>query len=430
MFPIVNQNAIDEGKLDQGNYFQSLFSEACEKKLIDEAQFERIQLEMMELMAKQVERYTNDESSSIKVETAQQILQSICYTIGSYLKSIADMNQKIELIKNEKLSKLFYLGMDEIEANITKAKVVLEMLKAEQLKVDNYAYHDTIFEGIPGFFHDYVIEFGAQEDVGSIDYPLCNTIGKISGIEYIYEYVRRLALENDYCRKFSDSSIEMLLHGFSNDYMHILVNIYELLLTNALGCELLGQSVTDLSITKVDQKWLQKNLSPLSENELQKKLIDAYHKIHTDFELEEDQIDYAKEAIKQIAIRLSHNLHTDTLEKIFVTFIIEDKADEISYVDGVQMEDDKLRELIDEIKECRYTTDKLAVLQREVHSLNDLAELLNECFEDYEYEEVFRLLSDTELTILRNSIGNELELENRNDFEPIKEWQEKLLGYM
>lgn len=430
MFHIINQNAIEEGKLDQRNYFQSLFSEACDKHVLEDAQIERIQIELMELMAKQVERYTNDESSSIRIETAQQLLQSVCYILGVYLKSTSDMNRKIELIKNEKISKLFYLGMEEIESYIRKSKEMLEKLQAEQLKVDNYAYQDTLSTGIPEFFHDYVIEFGAQDDPGSIDYPLCNTIVNLSGIEYIHEYLRRLTQENQFCRKLSDTNIEMLLRGLSKDYMHILVNIYELVLTNALGCELLGQSVIELNITFNDRIWLQKTLANLNVKELQKKLEDAYGKICIELCMEEDRTDYTREAIQQIAVRLQHNLQMDTLEKLFISFVLEEEPEELIYEDGKQMEDDKLRKFIEEMKECRFTEDKIAMLRTEIHSLNDLTELLEECFNEEEYEEVFRLLSDTELTLLKRSIGDEQELENRSEFNPLKEWQEKLLGYM
>lgn len=429
MFPIVNQHTIENSKLDKGNYFQSLFSEACKKNILDDGHIERMQLELVELMSKQVERYTNDESSSVKVETAQQLFQSICYSMGSYLKSVPDMIKKTDLLKNEKISVLFYHGMAEIESNMTKGTSLLTKLQKNKLKVDNYAYQDTLMIGIPEFFHDYVIEFEAHENPGSIDYPLCKEIGNLSGIEYICEYLSRLTIENNFCKNFSDTNIEMLLRGYSKDYMHVLVNIYELVLTNALGCEMMEQRVIDLNITSIDRIWLRKNLEKLNVNELREKLLEAYEKICIELGLEKNRTNYAKQAIKRIAARLHHNLKSDTLEKIFITIIEEDKKEEFLYEDGKQMEDDSLRKFIEEMKECRYTVDKIAMLRREVHSLYDLMELMEESFFDHEYDQVFELLNEAELTILRETIVDEQENESLKGTNSLKEWQKKLLSY-
>ena len=92
------------------------------------------------------------------------------------------------------------------------------------------------------------------------------------------------------------------------------------------------------------------------------------------------------------------------------------------------MEDERLRELIEEIKDCRYLSDKIAILREQVHSLYDLVELLDTCFYDEEYDEVFQLLSKAELSVLQKSITGHINPEELSDFVPEKEWQARLLA--
>jgi hypothetical protein len=64
------------------------------------------------------------------------------------------------------------------------------------------------------------------------------------------------------------------------------------------------------------------------------------------------------------------------------------------------MPDEHLRALIEEMRTCRYTADKLAMLKRQVKSLRDYIELLPECFEEEEYAQAFAPLSEEELAAL------------------------------
>ncbi|MHB8130731.1 MAG: DUF6179 domain-containing protein [Mobilitalea sp.] len=427
MNQVEKRHLINENILDQGFYFQSLFQEACRKHLLSDSQIARIQLELVELMAKEVERYTNDESSSVQIEKAQELFQSITYSIGVYLKTVFDMEERIDLLIKEKVSVLFYLGMDSLSSLKTKSKLLLQNLQESSLKVNNYAYQDTILAGIPEFFHDYNIEFGANEIPGSIDYPLYDTITNLLGIEYIYEYLHWFTLEENFLKRFSNQNIDLLMQSFNPEAEHLLINIFELVLTNVLGCELLGQKNTELNIHATEREWLQKSLEKLSTAELQNRLEIALDEIGRGLSFEVETLSYAKAALPQIAIRLKQNLQTGTLDKLFLSFS-EHELEEEFFEDGIPMDNEKLREMIEEINDCRFTADKVAIIRETVRSLSDLIELLEECFYGEEYVEVFQLLSDTEIAILKNSIIKDAGFEGMADYEPQKEWQEKLLA--
>lgn len=416
---------MNENLLQRGRYFESFFQEACRANILSISQTERIQFELVELMAKEVERYTNDESSSIPVERANQLLRSVTYSMGYFLKTIADMTQKIDMLKSMKMSEMFYKGMDGVSACKKRAELILKDIQNNSIKLNNYAFQDSVFTGIPEFFHDYNIEFGANESPGYIDYPLFETITDYSGVEFIYEYLRRLSTEQELINHYSEEVINKLLLRFDKDAEHMLINIYELVLTNALGCILLGKKSTKLEIEENENLWLYEQLQQLELTELKKKLESVLYELKDELLLETESVSYALAAIPQIAVRLEHNLQTNTLAELFIL----NKAESVQvefFEDGQQMDDEQLRILIEKLRDYRITSEKIAIIKDTVRSQVDFIELLNDCFYEEEYEEVFASLSDLEKSVLKKSIMLEAGQDHYEDYEPLNEWQKIL----
>lgn len=416
---------IDENKLDQGFYFQSLLLEAGRRNLLTESQIENIQMELVELMGKEVIRYTNDESSSIPVEKAQEILQSISYNIGFYLKSTTDVTQKLDMLKSGKISDLFYKGMEAVTTTTRKAEQLLKDIQSKLLKLDNYAYQDTILTGIPEFFHNYELEFAANEIPGCFDYPLYDTITDLLGIEYIHEYLKRFSLEECFLRNYSEQSINRLVLRFDKEAEHILLNIFELVLTTALGCTLLGKKTDQLLFDRTELHLLQRSLETLNLSQLSKKLEEALIILKEELTLDRMTFDYSLKALPQIAVRLQHNLQTRTLDKLCLTEVEGNTAEEY-YVDGLPMDNEQLRDLIEKLREHRITSDKIAIIKDTVRSQADFIELMNECFYQEEYEEVLASLNEMEKSVLRKSILLEAGQEHFEDIELLNEWQKLL----
>lgn len=389
----VGKHRINRELLDKENYFQSLFHEACSNHLLDNSMVNKIRNEIAQLLAKEAERFTGGESSSLLIEDAQHLLQSICYSISVYLKSKDNVDIQLELLKSESIQDMFYHGLEVISGDINRAESMLKHIQSESLKTENIAYQDTIWEGIPVFFHDYEPEFASCDSPGMIDYPLCNEIKGEQGIEYIKEYLETFELENDFCRYFPEEQIELLLQGFHNDYKDLLINLYELVLTNAIGCMLSQKNIMQLNITKVERKWIQTKISEMTDEKLDRMIEKAFDDICKELELQSDQIEYGRKALSKIIQRTKHNLENNSLDQLFISFREESEPENLWYEEGIQMENDKLRQLIEEIRECRYLEDKLILLKEEVHCLSDLTLILEECFYGEELKEVFRLLS-------------------------------------
>ena len=92
------------------------------------------------------------------------------------------------------------------------------------------------------------------------------------------------------------------------------------------------------------------------------------------------------------------------------------------FVDNRSMDDEKLRELIDEVRTCRFTKDKVTIIHNEVKSLDDLVQILNNCIWEDEVEELVNSLSKEEIEALKYYLNNKL-----NDNISNTGWEQKFI---
>lgn len=393
--------------LSSNEYFINLMNQLHQKNNLNLEQIQQMQLDLLQLLSKQVIRYTSGESSSVTTEKASQILGSIYYGIGIYLKSLY-IDEQIELIKNEKLDYLYQEGITLMKDKILIAKQLLDFVQKNAIHTKNQAYYDTIFNGLPLFFRDYDMKFAAQEDAGSIDYPLMKEIENVTGIEYILEYLVSLNFENSLLKYFKQDSVEKLLRGYNKNYKDLLINITELVITNALGLIVVGKDFIALNFTDEDRSNLIKRWFDKKEEDIYNDLLKAYESFCFKLELQDlYQISYLKNILVPLSKRILINLEINHLDTIFISFLDEIKEVSPIYEEGQLMLDEDLREFIEEIRECRFVSDKIAMITERVHSLSDLIEILQECFFGSEYQEVLQLLNDIELSVIRNYLNSE-----------------------
>ena len=424
------ETGIDPAALSQEQYFQDFFQTACRKKLLNEEEIIRIQTGVLEVFTKEANRYTNDESSSIPVETAQSLLQSITFSMGSYLKNFADVGTQLKILKEKEMFTLFLSGQKTVEQRYEAARELFRRLTDGLMRIDLIAYQDTIREGLPKFFHDYNVEFAAHENAGDIDYPSFVTVTDLLGVEYMEEYLRRLYLENEFLNYFSAADINHLLIAFDREARHMLINVFELVLINALGCKLLEKEVRILDISAQENVWLREILSKLSTEAREKQLRQAFSALAKELALSEDLTDYVLPELPTLSDRLSHHLDRNTLSHFFISY---ENAWQEAYEfleEGEIMEDHKLRQLIERIENTDVIADKVNLILQEVRSTTDLIELLEECFYDGDYEEVFGLLGEAELHMLEKRILYDAGEIPAEDFEPQTEWQKILWNYL
>ena len=428
---IINKKDAFKNLLSKKHYFQSLLQVLHSNNLLSIRDIESIQLQVLDILRETVDYYTRNESSSVRVEIAEQIMLSICYTLGLFLKNQSTIEESITLIKKKEIKYLFAQGEKILKAKVDECQRLFQSVKETRLQTENYAYIDTFDYGIPLFFKEYDARFASHETPGSIDYPLAIDERDLVGIEYIEDYLNKIILENKFCSYFDASEIEALLIGSNKDSKHMLINIFHLVLANYLGCILIGKEDRSLEITKGDRTYLKGIMKNLSQVEFRRLIFGAAEKLCQElFIKDKNFIEYINRTVCKIAPEIKRHIETDTLGNVFITL---SKLEEnlLKYEDGKSLDDSRFRNIIEEIRDCSRVEDKIEIIREEFHSLKDLVDVFSsDCIFDDEFIDIFKALDDFEVALLIKSISNDKALDADYGTESEKEWHEKFNKYL
>ena len=120
-------------------------------------------------------------------------------------------------------------------------------------------------------------------------------------------------LYKDKVRLFSEEKINYLLYGYSHDYKELIINIFEIVLLEAIACKLVKRNIQDLSISTAELN----EIYLMFEN----KNIEKYVSL---FELQNninDEISSFSHGMKQkvaLIAALSHNPKVLIMDEPFV----------------------------------------------------------------------------------------------------------------
>ncbi|PHO08198.1 hypothetical protein BFT35_01675 [Thermoanaerobacterium thermosaccharolyticum] len=396
---------IDSNKLSSEFCFNSILQEAYTCGLLDESDLENIQLQCISLLADKCERYNMGESGSIRVETAESIMKSNLYTIGLYLKSLPNPDHAAAELKLEKISELYERGRKLVYNRFQEARHIYNLVQNNKLDTINHSYNSTLSEeGIGGFFKSYNIEYEAHDIPASIDYQLCNPVNDLVGIEFIQEYLENLYLENEFCMNFAAENIHHLLYGYDKGYADLLINIFEHVLTAALGCSLAERNIRELSISQEDVQNLYKKLLKYDNYTLMLNIHKAMKNIFEELNITNPSLQrYIEKSLPKIASSIENALKLNTLSKVFIIPANPNLEPKIRFESGVKMDDEEYRRLIEELLICRYSSDKLELIKQKVKSFDDLEDvLLDAKLEEEEFISLFNTLGDVEIAAMIN----------------------------
>ncbi|MDR1687746.1 MAG: DUF6179 domain-containing protein [Clostridiales bacterium] len=389
---------IDRSLLNEEDYFQSLLSEALGKGIINDTDIERLQLECLNLLAEKTNRYNLGVSSSIRVENAQSIMASNMFTIGAALKHCPTPDDAVTTLQSQSINEIYKKGRKRIDLLLLKAKAIQNGLQKRLFPTKNEFYNLTINGAIEGFFKLYNPDFAAHEIHITDGYPAFNPVPRLAGVEFITEYIGALFYENQFCGYFSPESVHRLLSGYNGDYEHLLFNIYEPVLTSAIGCIITGADVYRLDIAKSGAKHLERLLAEMQGSEILKVLRQSAEELARCLECPPSLANYIRNSLPIIANRIETAAQARTLNSVFAVPVLPENAPDITFSFGVKMDNEKYRNVIEEIRQCRLLEDKLAIIKEFIRSLADLEDvLLDADFTAEEMQAVFSLLNMQEL---------------------------------
>lgn len=389
---------IDKNKLNEAFYFESLIEEAYRSGLLNEADIEKIQFMCLELLENKIKKFTSGDSSSVRIEAAENIMKSNLYTIGLFLKSFPCPDDAIKTIKESSISELYSRGRKIIKIKLNSAKFFHAIVIKNMIETENYTYSLTVVDGIIGFFKIYNADYDSREIHITADYPTCNPVGNFVGIEFIQKYLESIHYENIFCGCFSNNAIHHLLCGYDENYKELIFNIYEQVLTSAIGCILAGTEAINLNISHVQLELLHNILEKKSRAEVEVEIVKAYHKLIAEVDLTSLHTQtYIKKTLPIVVANVYSAVKINALERVFYEPKYPEMNQRIYVSFGEKMDNKEYRRIIDEIIECRFISDKIAIIKEKIHSLADLEDLLLDA--ELEANEITSVLKELGLDI-------------------------------
>lgn len=227
--------------------------------------------------------YTLNDSSSIPVETAQELFTSICFLLSLYKKETGFSLLELSEVNTDDL-----LGraINTVRKKTEECMILYEEVLSGLPDVQNVYLNDTL-KDTGAFFKRYNIYYFAHQIPCMIDYPLCITVPEaLLGIEYISEYLRRIASENLFLRQFSYSTLNNMLSKLHPGYEDLPLNLCSPILTNAIGLKLLNESVFEpVVLSPLQKRRLFKLFSAIPRSEIPVQLKHAAHALIREFSI-------------------------------------------------------------------------------------------------------------------------------------------------
>jgi hypothetical protein len=255
----------------------------------------------------------------VPAETARELLASLCFTLGLYLK---ESGSPAGRLVTDDLNDLFQQGIRVIEEKLACAKKLYQAACLGAPDIENISFRDTL-RNLGLFFRRYDYRFFAHLVPCSVDYQLCHAVpDEPGGVEYVTEYLRRVIIENDFLRHFDRVRVEGLLRCYCPDYRGLLVNLYEPAAANAVGLVLTGGDVLSLDVTDHDRARLASLFEPLPASRAKESLLNAAARLCRTLEIRDDAArDYLAMTASSLFPRIAAAREHGGLDGIFLSIL-------------------------------------------------------------------------------------------------------------
>lgn len=273
----------------------------------------QVQEQLWNLLARQTALYTASDSTSVPVETAQELFDSVLF-----LLRCGGWNPD-GLASDQDLTRVFRTGQQNVREQITRGKQLWQAVSQTMPPLENQSLQDTMAE-IGRCWRRYDYRFFAHRIPCQIDYQLSWPVDEsLVGIVYINCYLKHLWIEHQFLRRFTADEMVPVLRAFCPDYKGLLINLYEPVATNCIGLVMLGCDFTTLSIAPEQGKALCRQLEQLPRAELEGKLISAAKTAAEQLQIVgKESVSYLVHLAKELTPRVMVVRDSGSLDGIFL----------------------------------------------------------------------------------------------------------------
>lgn len=275
---------------------------------------ELLSAKLLALFERRALLYTGGDSSSIAVDTARELLASIEFTLNAYLN---ESGVGRERLAESDVESCFEDGLRVIERKSGECRGLWRRACVGAPVFASVSLNDTL-RGIGSFWSRYDARFFAHQIPCDVDYQLCAPVSDdCAGVDYLCAYLSRLVCEQELMSRFDAARAERLLRRVVGDFRESVVNLYEPLLTNAVGLALVSGEVKALDISRAHRAEIANALAGLGDA-APDALSDAARRACELLDVtDEASADYAALAARRLWPRINLAIHRGGLEGVF-----------------------------------------------------------------------------------------------------------------
>lgn len=316
-YSVIDINSFIKKKINYYNYTESVLELSIKYGILQKEDLQKILLKFISLLFYKIDSYTNNLTSSISVYKAREINSSNLWIIGLYLKKYSIFDG-INILLNCDILDIYNKSYKELNNLISKTRLFYEtVFKTNILNTTNYFYNATLKDGVSGFFKLYDKLYGANNTIITADYEPFLKRPKLSGVWFIYEYLKIINYENIFCNKFDNKKIEDLLKASHKDYKNLPINIFEIVFQTVIILEYQNEDIYSLNIHKIDIKKLY-DFYDLYNELYAYGIKEAYERITDKLNINENMRTYLDKCFKEILKKILFYTSNNILNKLFM----------------------------------------------------------------------------------------------------------------
>lgn len=278
------------------------------------------QVALWQVLAKQVALYTMGESSSLPEYDALRLLESACFVLG--IDPDNPDPTALQAIAVEGVEAAFEQKLRRIEADAARTQELWKDACLNMPLLESVALKDTL-ESLRDFKARYEPRFFAHEIPADIDYPLCFPVSEsLQGVDYINVYLERLLVECRFLRLFDVEVCRHLLRSIHPAYGELILNLFEPVAVNAVGCALAECDVRALCVDDAGRDRIVDAVKECTPRHLRSLLEDAADRACESLKLRESHDlpvrAYVRDVATALVPRVRNALRHDSLAGVFL----------------------------------------------------------------------------------------------------------------
>ncbi|MBE6541882.1 MAG: hypothetical protein E7672_05485 [Ruminococcaceae bacterium] len=162
---IISFSGFDSSKIDREDYANSLAAEAYRVGFFSDSDIEKLKNDLLSALAEVIGYYTKNESTSLKINTAQMLSKSMMFNIDTYLLSLCDDKSAAEILRDRKPIELYGKGYLINQKLYKEAAVLFLKARNNRLKSASEEYNKTLDRYFKNYLTDYDPKFSAHNKI-------------------------------------------------------------------------------------------------------------------------------------------------------------------------------------------------------------------------------------------------------------------------